>query len=191
MLLDVICAVLFEKRLSSVFTRKHSRQVESARKYTNHPFAGNLSRIPICVIFAGLKVVLFKRETFVSEFLFKLFDREKVLHNCNRQNIHVAETTCTSASANFFFFVSKFSAASVHLHQSYKMKVLWCSRNQPVRFLSTFLNFWHVGARERFTFVNSVAVQSGVPRFQEKPLAVTGYTTLENLGVLRMDVVFR
>ena len=43
----------------------------------------------------------FKRETFVSEFLFKLFDREKVLHNCNRQNIHVAETTCTPASAIF------------------------------------------------------------------------------------------
>ena len=99
MLLDVICAVLFEKRLSSVFTRKHSRQVESARKYANHPFACNLSRISICMIFAGLKVVLFKRETFVSEFLFKLFDREKVLHNCNRQNIHVAETTCTPASA--------------------------------------------------------------------------------------------
>ena len=110
MLLDVICAVLFEKRLSSVFTRKHSRQVESARKYANHPFACNLSRIPICMIFAGLKVVLFKRETFVSEFLFKLFDREKVLHYCNRQNIHVAETTCTPASAIFilsyvyFFF---------------------------------------------------------------------------------------
>ena len=102
MLLDVICAVLFEKRLSSVFTRiKHSRQVESARKYANHPFACNLSRIPICMIFAGLKVVLFKRETFVSEFLFKLFDREQVLHNCNRQNIHVAETTCTPASAIF------------------------------------------------------------------------------------------
>ena len=103
MLLDVICAVLFEKRLSSVFTRKHSRQVESARKYANHPFACNLSRIPICMIFAGLKVVLFKRETFVSEFLFKLFDCEKVLHNCNRQNIHVAETTCTHASAIFNF----------------------------------------------------------------------------------------
>ena len=102
MLLDVICAVLFEKRLSSMFTRKHSRQVESARKYANHPFACNLSRIPICMIFAGLKVVLFKRETFASEFLFKLFDREKVLHNCNRQNIHVAETTCTPASAIFF-----------------------------------------------------------------------------------------
>ena len=55
------------------------------------------------MIFAGLKVVLFKRETFVSEFLFKLFDREKVLHNCNRQNIHVAETTCTPASAIFSF----------------------------------------------------------------------------------------
>ena len=64
----------------------------------------NLSRIPICMIFAGLKVVLFKRETFLSEFLFKLFDREKVLHNCNRQKIHVAETTCTPASAIFFFF---------------------------------------------------------------------------------------
>ena len=101
MLLDVICAVLFEKRLSSVFTRKRSRQVESARKFANHPFACNLSRIPICMIFAGLKVILFKRETFVSEFLFKLFDREKVLHNCNRQNIHVAETTCTPASAIF------------------------------------------------------------------------------------------
>ena len=54
------------------------------------------------MIFVGLKVVLFKRETFVSEFLFKLFDHEKVLHNCNRQNIHVAETTCTPASAIFF-----------------------------------------------------------------------------------------
>ena len=53
------------------------------------------------MIFAGLKVVLFKRETLVSEFLFKLFDREKVLHNCNRRNIHVAETTCTPASAIF------------------------------------------------------------------------------------------
>ena len=43
----------------------------------------------------------FSKERFVSEFLFKLFDREKVLHNCNRQNIHVAETTCTPASAIF------------------------------------------------------------------------------------------
>ena len=102
MLLDVICAVLFEKRLSSVFTRKHSRQVESARKYANHPFACNLSRIPICMIFGGLKVVLFKRETIVSDFLFKLIDREKFVHNCNRQNIHVAETTCTPASAIFY-----------------------------------------------------------------------------------------
>ena len=102
MLLDVICAILFEKRLSSVFTRKHSRQVESACKYANHPFVCNLSRIPICMIFAGLKVVLFKRDTFVSKFLFKLFDREKVLHNCNRQNIHVAETTCTPVSAIFY-----------------------------------------------------------------------------------------
>ena len=102
MLLDVICPVLFEKRLSSVFTRKHSRQVESARKYANHPFACNLSRIPICMIFGGLKVVLFKRETIVSDFIFKLIDREKFVHNCNRQNIHVAETTCTPASAIFF-----------------------------------------------------------------------------------------
>ena len=102
MLLDVICAVLFEKRLSSVFTCRHSRQVESARKYANHPFACNLSRIPICMILGGLKVVLFKRETIVSDFLFKLIDREKFVHNCNRQNIHVAETTCTPASAIFY-----------------------------------------------------------------------------------------
>ena len=103
MLLDVICAVLFKKRLSSVFTRKHSRKVESARKYANHPFACNLSRILIlvCMIFGGLKVVLFKKQTIVSNFLFKLLDCEKFLHNCNRQNIHVAETTCTPASAIF------------------------------------------------------------------------------------------
>ena len=99
-----------------MFTRKHSRQVESARKYANHPFACNLSRIPICMIFAGLKVVLFKRETFVSEFLFKLFDREKVLHNCNRQNIHVAETTCTPASAIFLLVNIIFSVISVPIH---------------------------------------------------------------------------
>ena len=102
MLLDVICAVLFEKRLSSVFTRKHSRQVESAHKYANHPFACNLSRIPICTIFWGLKVVLFQNSEIVSDFLFKLIDPEKFVHNCNRQNIHVAETTCTPASAIFF-----------------------------------------------------------------------------------------
>ena len=90
MLLDVICAVLFEKRLSSVFKRKHSRQVESARKYANHPFVCNLSRILIlvCMIFGELKVVLFKKETIVSNFFFKLSDCEKFLHNCNRQNIH-------------------------------------------------------------------------------------------------------
>ena len=82
MLLDVICAVLFKKQLSRVFTRKHSRQVESARKYANHPFACNLSHIPICMIFWGLKVVLFKRETIVRDFLFKLLDCEKFLHNC-------------------------------------------------------------------------------------------------------------
>ena len=47
-------------------------------------------------------MVLFKRETvFVSDFLFKLLDREKFFHNCNRQNIHVAETTCTPVSAIF------------------------------------------------------------------------------------------
>ena len=46
-------------------------------------------------------MVLFKRETIVSDFLFKLIDREKFVHNCNRQNIHVAETTCTPASAIF------------------------------------------------------------------------------------------
>ena len=109
MLLDVICAVLFEKRLSSVFTRKHSRQVESARKYANHPFACNLSRIPICTIFWGLKVVLFQNSEIVSDFLFKLIDPEKFVHNCNRQNIHVAETTCTPASAIFVFLSSVYN----------------------------------------------------------------------------------
>ena len=106
MLLDVICAVLFEKRLLSMFTCKHSRQVESARKYANHPFVCNLSRILIlvCMIFAGLKVVLFRKETIVSNFFFKLLDCEKVLHNCNRQNIHVAETTCTPVSAIFISY---------------------------------------------------------------------------------------
>ena len=109
MLLDVICAVLFEKRLSRVFTRKHSKQVESARKYANHLFVCHLSRILIlvCMIFGGLKVVLFKKETIVSNFFFKLLDCEKFLHNCNRQNIHVAETTCTPASAIFLYFQSK------------------------------------------------------------------------------------
>ena len=53
------------------------------------------------MIFGGLKVVLFKKETIVSNFFFKLLDCEKFLHNCNRQNIHVAETTCTPASAIF------------------------------------------------------------------------------------------
>ena len=48
-------------------------------------------------------MVLFKRETIVSDFLFKLVDREKFVHNCNRQNIHVAETTCTPASAIFCY----------------------------------------------------------------------------------------
>ena len=56
--------------------------------------------------FLGMKVVLFKRETVVSDFLFKVLDREKVLHNCNRQNIPVAETTCTPASAIFDIFLS-------------------------------------------------------------------------------------
>ena len=46
-------------------------------------------------------MVLFKRETIVNDFLFKLLDREKLLHNCNRQNIHVAETMCTPVSAIF------------------------------------------------------------------------------------------
>ena len=60
------------------------------------------------MIFGGLKVVLFKRETIVSDFLFKLLDCEKILHtgNCNRQNIHVAETTCTPASATFFIWMT-------------------------------------------------------------------------------------
>ena len=50
-------------------------------------------------------MVLFKIETIVSDFLFKLIDPEKFVHNCNRQNIHVAETTCTPASAVFFGYV--------------------------------------------------------------------------------------
>ena len=47
-------------------------------------------------------MVLFQNSEIVSDFLFKLIDPEKFVHNCNRQNIHVAETTCTPASAIFF-----------------------------------------------------------------------------------------
>ena len=46
-------------------------------------------------------MVLFQNSEIVSDFLFKLIDPEKFVHNCNRQNIHVAETTCTPASAIF------------------------------------------------------------------------------------------
>ena len=53
-------------------------------------------------------MVLFKKGTIVSNFFFKLLDCEKFLHNCNRQNIHVAETTCTPASAIFFFLIFLF-----------------------------------------------------------------------------------
>ena len=63
-------------------------------------------------------MVLFKKETIVSNFFFKLLDCEKFLHNCNRQNIHVAETTCTPASAIFLNILCVFSAAYPNLQHS-------------------------------------------------------------------------